>query len=126
MAIFGFTKFTRFIKSIFILLVIFNTKSVIAEQEIKSNKQIINEESFNHTFFEHGVTYENYDSSSYQFKKFFGTKSLNQNGRRHYDDLSITFDSKEIRDLYIQMLNQMTKKNRINKKQIEPFFNKSI
>lgn len=80
---------------------------------------------FDKVFFQYTIPFENYDSYSNQFDNFFGMNNLGAESKRNFQDLSLSVDSKKIRDLYEDMLNNLTiiKKLKIDN---EPFYKKKI
>ena len=80
---------------------------------------------FENIFFKYTQSYENYDSYSNQFDNFFGMNFLETETKRNFQDLSISVDSKNIRDLYENMLHDLTslEKVKINE---EPIYKKKI
>ena len=80
---------------------------------------------FENVFQEYTSSFENYDSYSNQFDNFFGMNYLETEDKRNFQDLSVSIDSKKIRDLYKDMLEDQSiiEKIKIDK---EPFYKKKI
>tara|TARA_Y100000991_G_C21645850_1_gene210201 strand:- start:45 stop:425 length:381 start_codon:yes stop_codon:yes gene_type:complete len=122
-------KSSRYLKySLFLLgtLIIGNT-GVVNSSEIKqfSGVEKKTAKDFENVFYKYSLSFENYDSYSNQFDNFFGTNYLETEDKRNFQDLSISIDSKNLRDLYEDMFEGLTipEKVKIDK---EPFFKKKI
>ena len=122
-------KSSRYLKySLFLLgtLIIGNT-GVVNSSEIKqfSGVEKKTAKDFENVFYKYSRSFENYDSYSSQFDDFFGMNYLETENKRNFQDLSISIDSKNIRDLYEDMFEGLTihEKVKIDK---EPFFKKKI
>ena len=120
---------SRYLKySVFLLgsLIICNTglvkSSDIKQFYIGDKKTAID---FENVFLEYTSPFENYDSYSNQFDNFFGMSYLETENKRNFQDLSISIDSRDLRDLYKEMLEGLTtiKNFKLNN---EPFFKKKI
>ena len=122
-------KFSRYLKYLLFLfgtLFICNSGSVEGSisKQFNSGKKITGTD-FDKVFFQYSISFENYDSYSNQFDNFFGMNYLETESKRNFQDLSLSVDSQKIRDLYKDMLNNLTiiKKLKIDK---EPFYKKKI
>ena len=121
--------FARYLKySIFFFgaLIIFDIgllKSSDFKQFFRVDKKP--EIDFENVFFEYSSSYENYDSYSNQFDNFFGMSYLETGTKRNFQDLSISIDSKKLRDLYEDMLEDITNIEKFNIDK-EPFYKKKI
>ena len=107
-------------------LIIFNTglvKSSDINQFSMSDKKTAID--FENVFLEYTSPFENYDSYSNQFDNFFGMNYLETEDKRNFQDLSVSIDSKKIRDLYKYMLENQSIIERI-KTDKEPFYKKKI
>ena len=107
-------------------LMIFNTEFVKSSDIWQfSNIEKKTEIDFDNVFFEYSSAFEEYDSYSNQFDNFFGMSYLETENKRNFQDLSISIDSRDLRDLYKEMLEGLTtiKNFKINN---EPFFKKKI
>ena len=107
-------------------LMIFNTEFVKSSDIWQfSNIEKKTEIDFDNVFFEYSSAFEEYDSYSNQFDNFFGMSYLETENKRNFQDLSISIDSRDLRDLYKDMLEGLTtiKNFKINN---EPFFKKKI
>ena len=80
---------------------------------------------FDNIFFEYTSSFEYYDSYSNQFDNFFGMNYLDTENKRNFQDLSISIDSKIIRDLYEEMLEGLTISEKL-KIDEEPLYKKKI
>ena len=122
-------KFSRFLKySIFLVgaLIICDiglVKSYDFKPFFRVDKKT--EIDFENTYFEYSSSYENYDSYSNQFDNFFGMSYLETGTKRNFQDLSISIDSKKLRDLYKDMLEDITNIEKSNI-YLEPFYKKKI
>ena len=124
-----FGKFSRYLKYSILLVValiicdIGLVKSSDFKHFFKVGKK--REIDFENVFLEYSSSFENYDSYSNQFDNFFGMSYLETGTKRNFQDLSISIDSKKLRDLYKDMLEDITniEKSNIYK---EPFYKKKI
>ena len=121
-------KFSRNLKLFYLIssLLMSNSVSVKgSDLESFSPSNEITEIDFENIFFKYTKSYENYDSYSNQFDNFFGMNFLETETKRNFQDLSISVDSKNIRDLYENMLHDLTslEKVKINE---EPIYKKKI
>ena len=122
-------KFSRFLKySIFLVgaLIICDiglVKSYDFKPFFRVDKKT--EIDFENAFSEYSSSYENYDSYSNQFDNFFGMSYLETGTKRNFQDLSISIDSKKLRDLYKDMLEDITNIEKSNI-YLEPFYKKKI
>ena len=107
-------------------LIIFNT-GLVKSSDIWQfpNDEKKTEIDFDNVFFEYSSAFEDYDSYSNQFDNFFGMSYLETENKRNFQDLSISIDSRDLRDLYKEMLEGLTtiKNFKLNN---EPFFKKKI
>ncbi len=122
-------KSSRYLKySLFLLgtLIICNT-GVVNSSDIKqfSRGEKKTAKDFENIFYKYSYSFENYDSYSNQFDNFFGMNYLETENKRNFQDLSISIDSKNIRDLYEDMFEGLTIHEKV-KQDIEPFFKKKI
>mgnify|MGYP001277687168 CR=1 FL=1 len=119
-------KYLKFSVGFFINILIFNT-NMIEGSEIKtfSESGKITEAEFDQIFFNYSIPYEDYDSYSSQFDNFFGMNYLGIENNRNFQDLSVSIDSKEIRDLYKMMLENITHSEKI-KGDKEPFYKNKL
>ena len=78
--------------------------------EYKINK--IGAEEFFLEVYKNDVLYEKYDSPISQFDKFFGLRiNYDSDDQTNFNDLSITVDSKNIRNLYLRKLESLSNEN---------------
>ena len=119
-------KYLKFSVGFFINFLIFNT-NIIESSEIKpfSESGRITETEFDQIFFNYSIPFEDYDSYSSQFDNFFGMNYLGIENNRNFQDLSVSIDSKEIRDLYKMMLENITHSEKI-KGDKEPFYKNKL
>ena len=90
--------------NLFGVLFAFASEFELKNQDLSSNK-------FNLEVSKNDVPFNKYDSPTSQFDKFFGlTTNYNNNDQINYQDLSITIDSKNLRSLYQNKMDRMTKK----------------
>ena len=118
-------KSLKYKKFSFILLInflIFNP-ILIKSSEIKSfsGSRRITETEFDEIFFNYSIPFEDYDSYSSQFDNFFGLNYLELENKRNFQDLSVSIDSKEIRNLYKEMIQNITHSEKIEGEK-EPFY----
>tara|TARA_B100001769_G_C22072717_1_gene577461 strand:+ start:1173 stop:1553 length:381 start_codon:yes stop_codon:yes gene_type:complete len=119
-------KYLRISVGFFISLILIN--SDLAQSSNKNlfvNRKNKIESDFENVFFKYSTSFEDYDSYSKQFDNFFGLNNALTNKKRNFQDLSVSIDSKEIRDLYKKMLKEISdpKKIMIEK---EPFYKNKI
>ena len=107
-------KYKKFSFILFINFLIFNP-ILIKSSEINSfsESRRITETEFNQIFFNYSISFEDYDSYSSQFDNFFGLNYLEIDNKRNFQDLSVSIDSKEIRDLYKEMIENITHSEKI-------------
>ena len=119
-------KYLKFSVGLFINFLIFNTTS-IESSGIKpfSDSKKITETEFDQIFFNYSIPFEDYDSYSSQFDNFFGMNYLETENKRNFHDLSMSVDSKEIRDLYQMMLKNITHSEKNNDEK-EPFYKNKL
>ena len=115
-------KYFKFSVGLFINFLMFNT-TLIESSEIKSfsESRRITETEFDQIFFNYSIPFEDYDSYSSQFDNFFGLNYLEIENKRNFQDLSVSIDSKEIRNLYKVMIKNITHTEKIEGEK-EPFF----
>ena len=124
-----FGKFSRYLKYSIILVValiicdIGLVKSSDFKRFFKVDEKT--EIDFENVFFQYSSSYENYDSYSNQFDNFFGMSFLETGTKRNFQDLSISIDAKKLRDLYEDMLEDITNIGNSNIDK-EPFYRKKI
>ena len=115
-------KKENLVKIIFLFIIlILNIKEInCSENRYKEN---ILSEDFEKAFFGNSISYEEYDSFSYQLNNFFGIDLYSSKTSNNYEDLKMANDSKKLRDLYESKINQMI----LNKKTgYENFYNKKL
>ena len=121
-------KFSRSLKYLLLLFgpLIFNA-GLVKSSDIKqfSGVEKITSIDFDNLYFENTTSFEDYDSYSHQFDNFFGMNYLETENKRNFQDLSISVDSKKIRDLYEYMLEGHTAIKKISKDK-EVFYKKKI
>ena len=119
-------KYLKFSVGLFINFLIFNT-TLIESSGIRSfsESRRITEAEFDQIFFNYSIPFEDYDSYSSQFDNFFGMNFLETENKRNFHDLSMSVDSKEIRDLYQKMLKNITHFEKI-KYEKEPFYKNKL
>tara|TARA_B100000945_G_C20286212_1_gene551130 strand:- start:173 stop:556 length:384 start_codon:yes stop_codon:yes gene_type:complete len=121
-----FQKKKTFIKTLFILMIIFSGISNAGSLEEESlEKNNIKDTDFERIFFRYSIPYEKYDSIKNQFNNFLGyDHPLSKN--RNFQDLSIANDSYDLRNIYNLKIIEMTKFNKKNKIYDELFYKKKI
>lgn len=119
-------KFINFSFSLFINFLLFNTIS-IESSEVKSFSEgkRITETKFDRIFFKYSIPFEDYDSYSSQFDNFFGLNYLGIENKRNFQDISVSIDSKDIRELYKEMLETFTLSEK-RKGEKEPFYKNKL
>ena len=119
------TKYSKFLLFLFSAF-IFDT-ALVNSSDVNhfSWDEEISAIDFNKVFFKYTSSFENYDSYSNQFDNFFGMNYLDAENKRNFQDLSISVDSKKLRDLYEDMLEEQTTKRKFNINN-EAFFKKKI
>jgi len=119
----GYLKYSIIIFGTFILCNTGLVNSTDIKKFSRDEKKIEND--IDNVFFEFTRKYEDYDSYTNQFDNFFGINYLEAENKRNFQDLSISNDSKEIRNLYEDILedNTIIKKIKIDQ---EPFYKKKI
>jgi len=119
----GYLKYSFIIFGTFILCNTGLVNSTDIKKFSRDEKKIEND--IDNVFFEFTRKYEDYDSYTNQFDNFFGINYLEAENKRNFQDLSISNDSKEIRNLYEDILedNTIIKKIKIDQ---EPFYKKKI
>ena len=96
----------------------------VIASELK-NKSQVSEEEFSTVFKGYSSMFEEEDVNSH-LRKFFGLNSMQETRKINYPDLSIINDSKNLRELYDEKLNQMTLKDNKEEESIESFFKEKI
>ena len=122
-------KSPRYLK---ILLFLFGTLFICNSGSVEgsilnqfNNGEKIIATDFDKVFFQYTIPFENYDSYSNQFDNFFGMNYLETENKRNFQDLSISVDSKKIRDLYEYILEGHTTIKKISKDK-EVFYKNKI
>ena len=119
-------------KRIFSLGIFFLFFLVIFQNILHSqnhNNRKISSDEFENVLNQNSVKYSDYDSYEFQFKDFFGLSNpLNEVDKNiNYQDLSVEFDSDNLRSLYFKKLEQMTNLNNINQNNNNSnFYNEKI
>ena len=115
-------KYLKFSVGLFINFLIFNN-ILIKSSEINSffGSRRVTETEFDQIFFSYSIPFEDYASYSCQFDNFFGMNYLGIENKRNFQDLSVSIDSKEIRNLYKVMIENITHTEKIEGEK-EPFF----
>ena len=115
-------KYLKLSVGLFINFLIFNN-ILIKSSEINSffGGRRVTETEFDQIFFSYSIPFEDYDSYSSQFDNFFGMNYLGIENKRNFQDLSVSIDSKEIRNLYKVMIKNITHTEKIEGEK-EPFF----
>ena len=87
--------------------------NIIHSQNSKNRN--ISGDDFDNVANQNSVKYSEYDSYEFQFQDFFGLSNpLNEVDKTlNYQDLTVEFDSENIRSLYFKKLKQMTNLNNI-------------
>ena len=123
-----FVKSSRYLKYLLFLFgtLIFNA-GLVKSSDIKqfSGVEKITSNDFENVFYQNTISFEDYDSYSNQFDNFFGINYLEAEKKINFQDLSISVDSQNIRDLYQDMLEGHTSIKKI-KKDKEVFYKKKI
>ena len=117
-------KFSLGIVFLFFLVIFQN----ILHSQNYNNRKISSDE-FENVLNQNSVKYSDYDSYEFQFKDFFGLSNpLNEVDKNiNYQDLSVEFDSDNLRSLYFKKLEQMTNLNNINQNNTNwNFYNEKI
>ena len=108
-----FTRITspsRFKKLISLLSILVLTNSIMAvasEKRVNFSKSGLSENDFEEIFNSNSIPFEDYDNPENQFKTFFGFFSI-ESERSYFQDLSITNDSKNLRTIFKNKLDDMT------------------
>ena len=103
------TKYLKYSLFLFVYLILCNTELLKSSDVNKfSRGEKKTAIDFDNVFFEYSSSFENYDSYKHQFDNFFGMSHLETQEKRNFQDLSISVDSKKIRDLYEDMLEDLT------------------
>ena len=95
-----------------IILTSFIATTVIFSSGFEYESDKISGDEFLLELSKNDFLYEKYDSPINQFDIFFGLRiNYDNDDQINFGDLSITVDSKNIRDLYIKKLKNMTNNN---------------
>lgn len=102
-----------------------STSNIVYSDSSKTNH--ITENDFLRSLNQNSVNFYQYENSGNLFDDFFGLNDpLNETSSKiNFQDLSLQIDSKNVRDLYIEKLLEMTKKTKSNKNEWS-FFTKKI
>ena len=121
-----FSRYLKYSLYLFGTLIMCNTE-LVNSSDIKqfSGGEKKTEKDFENVFYKYSRAFENYDSYSNQFDNFFGMNYLETEKKRNFQDLSISIDSKNIRDLYDDMFEGLIIHEKVNI-DTEPFFKKKI
>ncbi len=118
----------KYYKYTFQLFCLFTSLSInildVKGSDIKNETQI-SEEKFSSAFKGYSTMFEEEDINS-NLRKFFGLNPISETRKINYPDLSITNDSKNLRELYDSKLNQMTSKEDKEIERIELFFKEKL
>ena len=93
------------------------------------NIRKISSDDFENVLNQNSVKYSDYDSYEFQFKDFFGLSNplIEVDKNINYQDLSVEFDSDNLRSLYFKKLEQMTNLNNSNQNYTNwNFYNEQI
>ena len=91
---------------LFVVFLLMNSLNVLASEKkfyFRKNQRTYD---FEKVYFQNSIPFDEYDSSSAQFKSFFGLKS-NQSITNYYPDLNIMSRSDALRAIYRSKLNDM-------------------
>ena len=111
------TNIVKFFKITFykLLLIPFMTPAIGFASELSYDKYKITDEDFMLEIGKNDILYEKYDSPISQFDMFFGLKVNQDDDQINFNDLSITVDSKNIREIYTKKLESMMRNKYKNK-----------
>ena len=121
-----FSRYLKYSLYLFGTLIMCNTELVNSsdiKQFSRGEKRTVKD--FENVFYKYSRSFENYDSYLNQFDNFFGMNYLETEKKRNFQDLSISIDSKKIRDSYKDMLEGITAIEKFNLNK-EPFYKKKI
>ena len=108
--IFVINSFIINIFKAFLTTFIATTIVFASDQGYESSK--VSDEEFLLEVSKNDVSYEKYDSPISQFDKFFGLPiNYDSDDQINFGDLSLTVDSKNIRNLYLRKLESLTNDN---------------
>ena len=114
-------KYLKYSTRLLFLFVLLNLNLLDVKTSGLHNKNQILEEDFSSVYMRHSSMFEENDIYSH-LREFFGLNSELEIFKGNYTDLTITNDSKNLRELYDAKLNQMTKKGSNGREKIELFF----
>ena len=109
-------------KILFLFSISFCNIAEINSTENKHKGKILSQ-NFEEVYFKNSISYEEYDSYSYQLKKFFGIDYNLPVAKKYYKDISIENDSKNLRELYKAKFKEMIL---IKKNNTETFYNNKL
>lgn len=121
-----FDKFFKFITSIIAFLVINQVNLKVYGNY--HNTKAITSDDFNDVINKNNALYHEYENAEELFNDFFGLNDPHYEiiYKTNYQDLSLQIDSKNLRDLYKQKLNEMKNSNSSYKEENWSFFKKKI
>ena len=90
-----------------------------------NNETQISEEEFNSVFKGNSNMFEEKDIDSH-LRQFFGLNPIEETNKINYPDLSITNDSKNLRELYDAKLKEMSTIENRDGEEIESFFKEKL
>ena len=118
----------NYFKYTFQLLCLFTSLSLnildVKGSDIK-NKNQISEEEFSSAFKGYASMFEEKDINTH-LREFFGLNPIEETIKINYPDLSITNDSKNLRELYDAKLKQMTRIENRDGEEVESFFKEKL
>ena len=81
---------------------------------VYATPEVISDRDFDEALKAYSVDYEIYDSPEHKVADFFGIKTTPSLDKQvNYQDLKLTVDSSNIRELYFQKINEMTTRKEI-------------
>ena len=121
-----FDKFFKFITLIIAFLVINQVNFKVYGNY--HNTKAITPDDFNDVLNKNNASYHEYENTEELFNDFFGLNDPRYEiiYKTNYQDLSLQIDSKNLRDLYKQKLNEMKNSNSSYKQDNWSFFKKKI
>ena len=121
-----FDKFFKFITLLIAFLVINQVNFKVYGNDF--NTQTITSDDFNNVLNKYNASFNEYENAEELFNDFFGLNDPRYEiiYKTNYQDLSLQIDSKKLRDLYKQKLNEMKNSNSSYKKDNWSFFKKKI
>ena len=121
-----FDKFFKFITLIIAFLVINQVNFKVYGNY--HNTKAITSDDFNDVLNKNNASYHEYENAEELFNDFFGLNDPRYEiiYKTNYQDLSLQIDSKNLRDLYKQKLNEMKNSNSSYKQDNWSFFKKKI